>query len=55
MRLLDVPQYRKDVLSGIVISIGSKTDSTVRDRYPSFHPLTFTQGLFFYVAKTGGE
>uniref|UniRef100_A0A8H8CLD5 Tubulin-folding cofactor D C-terminal domain-containing protein n=1 Tax=Psilocybe cubensis TaxID=181762 RepID=A0A8H8CLD5_PSICU len=28
MSLLEVPQYRKDVLSGIVISIGSKTDST---------------------------
>jgi len=30
MRLLEVPEYRKQVLSGIVISVASKTDSTVR-------------------------
>lgn len=30
MRLLEVPAYRKHVLGGVVISIGSKTDSTVR-------------------------
>ncbi|KAF8957293.1 tubulin folding cofactor D C terminal-domain-containing protein [Flammula alnicola] len=28
IRLLEIPEYRKPVLSGIVISIGSKTDST---------------------------
>ncbi|KAF8955289.1 TBCD protein [Flammula alnicola] len=28
IRLLEIPEYRKSVLSGIVISIGSKTDST---------------------------
>ncbi|KAF8908871.1 TBCD protein [Gymnopilus junonius] len=28
IRLLEVPEYRKHVLAGIVISIGSKTDST---------------------------
>ena len=32
MRLLEVAEYRKQVLAGIVISIGSKTDSTVRSR-----------------------
>jgi hypothetical protein len=38
MRLLEIPEYRKDVLRGIVISIGSRTDSTVRFylRLPQF-------------------
>ena len=30
VRLLGIEAYRKDVLSGILLSIGSKTDSTVR-------------------------
>ncbi|KAF9013516.1 TBCD protein [Cyathus striatus] len=30
VRLLQVPEYRKQVLSGIVLSVGSKTDSTQR-------------------------
>jgi hypothetical protein len=30
LHLLEIPEYRKDVLRGIVISIGSKTDSTVK-------------------------
>lgn len=29
MRFLEVPEYRTTVLSGLLISIGSKTDSTV--------------------------
>jgi hypothetical protein len=29
MRFLEVPEYRTAVLSGLLISIGSKTDSTV--------------------------
>lgn len=29
MRFLEVPEYRPTVLSGLLISIGSKTDSTV--------------------------
>ncbi|KAF8194167.1 TBCD protein, partial [Pholiota molesta] len=28
MRLLEIPEYRKPVLSGIVLSVGSRTDST---------------------------
>ncbi|PPQ80979.1 hypothetical protein CVT25_015132 [Psilocybe cyanescens] len=43
MRLLEVPQYRKDVLSGIVISIGSKTDSTQKPVANSL--VKFAQGL----------
>ena len=35
MRFLEVPEYRTAVLSGLLISIGSKTDSTVMN-----HPLT---------------
>jgi hypothetical protein len=35
MRFLEVPEYRTTVLSGLLISIGSKTDSTVMN-----HPLT---------------
>ena len=30
LHLLEIPEYRKDVLRGIVISIGSRTDSTVK-------------------------
>lgn len=30
LRLLEIPEYRMDVLRGIVISIGSRTDSTVK-------------------------
>lgn len=29
MRLLEVPEYRPAVLTGLLISIGSKTDNTV--------------------------
>lgn len=29
MRFLEVPEYRPTVLSGLLISIGSRTDSTV--------------------------
>lgn len=29
MRFLEIPEYRTAVLSGLLISIGSKTDSTV--------------------------
>ncbi len=32
MRFLEVPEYRPAVLSGLLISIGSKTDSTVMYR-----------------------
>ena len=35
MGFLEVPEYRTAVLSGLLISIGSKTDSTVMN-----HPLT---------------
>jgi len=34
MQFLDVPEYRPAVLSGLLISIGSKTDSTVIPRSP---------------------
>ena len=33
LHLLEIPEYRKDVLRGIVISIGSRTDSTVRSHF----------------------
>jgi hypothetical protein len=29
VRLLDIPHYRKSVLAGLVLSLGSKTESTV--------------------------
>jgi hypothetical protein len=29
MRFLEVPEYRTTVLSGLLMSVGSKTDSTV--------------------------
>ena len=40
LHLLEIPEYRKDVLRGIVISIGSRTDSTVRSHlhFPYFFP-----------------
>jgi hypothetical protein len=31
MRFLEVPEYRPAVLAGLLISIGSKTDSTVNE------------------------
>ncbi|CAA7261518.1 unnamed protein product [Cyclocybe aegerita] len=43
MRLLEVPEYRKHVLVGVVLSIGSKTDSTQRPVAHSF--VKFAQGL----------
>lgn len=29
VRLLEVPEYRKPILTGLILSLGSKTDSTV--------------------------
>ncbi|KDR82781.1 hypothetical protein GALMADRAFT_220773 [Galerina marginata CBS 339.88] len=43
MRLLEIPEYRKRVLSGIVISVGSKTDSTQKPVANSL--VRFTQSL----------
>jgi len=36
MRLLEIPEYRKEILSGIVTSVGSKTESTQRPVSNSF-------------------
>jgi hypothetical protein len=36
LHLLEIPEYRKDVLRGIVISIGSRTDSTVKSHFFAF-------------------
>lgn len=35
--MLEIPEYRKDVLRGIVISIGSRTDSTVKSHFAFCH------------------
>jgi len=43
LRLLEVPEYRNTVLLGIVISVGSKTDSTQRPVANSL--VKFAQGL----------
>ena len=34
LHLLEIPEYRQNVLRGIVISIGSRTDSTVKFHLP---------------------
>ena len=41
LHLLEIPEYRKHVLRGLVISIGSKTDSTVKSHLPQSITLFF--------------
>ena len=41
LRLLEIPEFRNAVLLGIVISIGSKTDSTVSFFHLSPESCTF--------------
>lgn len=35
VRLLEIPTYRRQVLHGLVLSIGSKTEGTVCISFPS--------------------
>jgi predicted P-loop ATPase/GTPase len=47
MRFLEVPEYRPAVLSGLLISIGSKTDSTVNESHNS--PAGSTPGVLTII------
>jgi hypothetical protein len=51
LRLLEVPEYRNTVLLGIIVSIGSKTDSTVR--FSFIRAMSFIH--FVFAAKTSGQ
>ena len=36
VRLLEIPQYREPILSGFILSLSSKTESTVRRQCLAF-------------------
>ena len=46
VRILEISAYRKPVLRGLVLSVGSKTDSTVNLSFPITLLLLLTDGIY---------